>query len=329
MHTPDDDEIERLGRLPVTAESIGFAADELAACGRCGRMNAPTRAACLYCGAALDVDRSTAMRELRRADDWEPGFTVAASGPSGAAAFAGALIGCDARLVEQLLATGEILPLVRLADREDADVVRGELERSGMQAFMFADDELMPSRPPRRLRRLEFSGDGVVLTPFSEADEAVEVAVAKIALVVSGLIRRVETSVSGRRKRGEFKTGETTEMSFDESVLDVYRAGDAIGYRVVTTGFDFSGLGGEMAATAAANIARLAERLVEKCPSAAFVDSYRTVEHLLRDVWPPAASSDFTGRQRTGLMRSGYGRVDRSDTAATFTRFSRMQYYLL
>src|SRR6187455_354934 len=67
--------------LRLTDESVGFKADEMVECIRCGRQNGPDRTACLYCGDILPSTEPNSREgdlELRKLEAWEPGFGLIA-----------------------------------------------------------------------------------------------------------------------------------------------------------------------------------------------------------------------------------------------------------
>src|SRR6185369_17538558 len=47
--------------MPDAPKPRAFSASELVQCGACSRTNPPTRASCLYCGAALEVTELNAF----------------------------------------------------------------------------------------------------------------------------------------------------------------------------------------------------------------------------------------------------------------------------
>src|SRR5882757_1790776 len=65
--------------LPVTAETPGFAPDEMIGCEKCSRKNPPTRLSCFYCGEKLDAagTRAEAISpNLRPMEAWEKGYNI-------------------------------------------------------------------------------------------------------------------------------------------------------------------------------------------------------------------------------------------------------------
>src|SRR5688500_2575287 len=82
-HLPREDDLAELaGESELTGSHVQlrrFTAEELIACEKCARANAPTRMNCLYCGALLPVteQRAELVRPtLKKLEEWEQGINV-------------------------------------------------------------------------------------------------------------------------------------------------------------------------------------------------------------------------------------------------------------
>ena len=70
---------EWLKDLPVQAENPAFKPEEMILCAKCRRTNPPTRLACFYCGAPLEISEAQSKNlkpNLRKLEIWEKGFNL-------------------------------------------------------------------------------------------------------------------------------------------------------------------------------------------------------------------------------------------------------------
>jgi len=329
--TPDE-EIDFLRELPLTAGGSAFAAADLVDCSRCERKNPPSRSDCLYCGAKLDARavRVDNIPSIREPEIWERGHNVIVLSSADADLLsASALTGREVQFLESVARARQPIPIMRVPSSEEAEFVLRQLSTSGMKCLNVSDEQLGAERSPRRLRRIGMSGEGSLRLTLFNGGEEIDIPAVDIVLIVTGLLRRLETATTAKREKGSYKFIEESRSSTDEVVIDLYRRGEPQGFRIVCSGFDFSGLGDEMSATAAANIIKLTGKLAAACPNARIVESFREVAGLLATVWPESLSKNFAGPRRAGLIKRGFGRVEISDNTEQFTRFSRMHFHLL
>jgi hypothetical protein len=239
---------ERAGERELSGASAlprGFAPEQLVACERCLRANAPTRMSCLYCGAQLpQTAESETLRRpaLKKLEDWEQGFNVVLlphdekksprgeSGPSRvgsltpeAVAEAASLLRLDAARLEGIIDAGRALPLARASSFEEAGLIVKRLGALGLASEVFADEEL--SRQPFRVRALTLEDDALVCWPgLGAAPRRVEWA--EVLMLVRGRVveKRVEVEERREKTRGRGEVVETREIASDEAVLDIHVA---------------------------------------------------------------------------------------------------------
>lgn len=312
----------------------GFSPAEMPACPKCGKPNAPTRVSCLYCGSALE--NLSAGGDARRLDLTQPephenGFSVIIlPGAIGEVRSAAAVLGRSVEEVGQIVATGIPLPVARLRSMELASMLGGHLTNFGFRCATVADTELDVKAPPRRIRGIEFMTDRLRMFDFNTT-AVFEAAVDDVRLLVAGRHAVSRSTTSERLKRGkdDSKKPEESKEQRDEKLLDVYVMGDERGFRIRTSGFDFSCLGETKTIFAAENIDLLAERIAELRAGIVLDTGYDGLRDLLDPVWEP----DFH-REAQGLHRSGLGRLSRQasdvfDNLNQFTKYSRMRNHLL
>lgn len=316
-------------------EIKSFRPDEMIACPQCARTSPPTRLKCFYCGAELPLDEKRSPENikpsLRRLEDWEKGFNAVILPSENNfdeaklkdLAELARLEAADLREISTVRES--VLPLARVETANEAEIVRRRAAGAGLECAVVADEDLQPEIAPRRLRRVDFQAEALVLTLFN-ADEIVRIRPEDLKLVVTGAVfeRRIEATEQRRKKAT--KTLETTETGADEMLIDVYAGDDPIGYRIVSTGFDFSGLEREMGMLARENMRRLAEKLRAFAPPAKFVENYLQIREILGKVWEVAEKKDSRGLQRKAFGRFNLENVTTINNLAQFTKFSRLQH---
>jgi hypothetical protein len=327
----DDDELELLKSLPIRSEEIGFSPDKLKACGKCGKQNAPDRAACLYCGNEFE-GVGEARLDTRGLEYWEKGFNVVlvnvrGSEVEGVAGRLSSILGSEAETFKEILRAGHMLPLARLESETQADRVAHLLADLGIEARVIADELLEPDSRPVRLRSTSFDERALVLKPFNPGDDQT-LSREDLALIVVGTLVEDRTESVERRQRREAKILNESQLSHDEPVVDIYSRSDPTGWRIPVTGFDFSCLGSDKTLIASDNMRKLISRLAEFSPDAKIVGDYAQVRPLLENVWPSESTRD---------ARSVGNRVGRKDVASVvrtynttqWTKYSRLQWHLL
>ena len=315
-----------------------FAPGQMVACEECLRANAPTRMACLYCGAPLPVtEQSAALRRptLKKLEEWEQGFNVVTL-PRGAGAAtpeafeeAAALLRLDAGRLGEIVGAGRALPLARASSPEEAELIAGRLKALGLDAEVFSDELL--GAPPARVRAFDFEDDALVCRTAHDAARP-RVRWAEVVLLVTGRIvsRRVEVAERQRGFGGRSEMVDARELASDEAVLDVYAApgeGPAA-FRVLSGGFDYSCLGEGKGLLAAENFGSLVGALRRRAPAAVYDDEYARFRPLLSDAWPAAERTESLGVRRERVGRFNTEAVTTVSNEGQFTRYARLRHLL-
>lgn len=328
---------EWLKDLPVQAENPAFKPDEMILCAKCQRTNPPTRLACFYCGAPLEIsdEQSKNLKpNLRKLEIWEKGFNLILSpnGETGGDAKSpeiAKLLNLEREVLQKLFEAGKALPLARAETEKEAEIVKERLQELGIETFILSDESLASEKPQKRLRGMEFFDDRIVLILFNQ-DEIAEIAFEDLSLIVTGAIfeRKVEATEK-RSKKGENKILNSTETASDEFLIDIYSRKDAVGYRIFAKGFDFSCLETEKEILAKDNLKKLARKLFEIAPDARLVEDYLQVRENLGNVWTVEERTDSQGLKREGFGRFNLGNVTTVNNSAQFNKYSRLQQHLL
>ncbi len=320
----------KLGDMAIRSEEIGHAADEMISCDSCGRSNPPGRSSCIYCGVAMStavVDIDGVSINLRRLESWENGHNVVCrTQPDEALSPRIAkLFGYEQEDAKALLSTPVIVPVGRLESSTDAETAIKHLSGHGANMAVVSDVRLKIGKPNVRLRGIEFGRESVKATAFNTGEMRVFER-GEVVLIVAGVLfeRRTELVTKKKGKKPENIFDEVT-TSTDDAVVDLYTAEDERGWRVMTRGFDFSGLGEGKTALARENLTQLTERLRDFFPEARFSDDYKKIVGPLSEVWPLEETVDFDGLKRIGVWKSGFARSVRAGNLEQFQRFSRLQ----
>ncbi|HZI49068.1 MAG TPA: hypothetical protein VFD75_14830 [Pyrinomonadaceae bacterium] len=314
------------------AKPRAFSASELVQCDACSRTNPPTRASCLYCGAALEVTELNAFSP-------EP---VPETGSSSAVSFH--VVALDARqfelaLVDQLaemlnikpvelralLAHPTGAPLLAVKSGTQAQVAAQKLSERGMRTQVISDEQLWPERSPVAISTLEILEDALA-GKVGRSNQIVSALWDEITLIVSGRLYFETREIVQKRRRAKQVIDER-EMLTDEAVLDIYTRGDEHGWRIHASNFDFSCLGESKKLTTFENLLSLTSLLRAHASAALFDDWYVRLRSALNDVWPRDSSASVKERRRTA-----FGDFDSSvtsiDNQIQFTRYSRLLRYL-
>lgn len=319
--------------LPVTAEKIGFQAEEMLNCETCGRSIPPNRARCLYCGAAvrLTVEQAANVRpSSRKLEPWETGWNVVigrAAGINEAATIGLArLLGISEEELNAIASSPAPLPIARYETEVEARSIQQRLSELG--AVTVSDKELVLSGPPPRLRGIEFDDQEATLLLFNN-DEIARVNREDICLLVLGRLVKREVATSEMRKRdAEKQIKDSAESAEDESVIDLYSRSDAVGWRIHATGFDFSCLGAEKKMLAVENMLALINKLRQFFSGAKFDEDYLQCRAALARVWPLEEAADAKGVQRGGVGKYAVNMVTTTNNRLQLDKYSRLQKVL-
>ncbi len=319
----------------IQTEDIAFDPNELVGC-TCGRMNPPNRLSCLYCGRELEItdDAATSIKtNLRKLESWERGFNVilrerSAEGVSNNEK-AAMLLSMEPVDLTLILYAGCPLPLARVESEKEAEIIVNGLTPLGLKCSIVRDDDLSVDKPPVRLSTIEDREGSFALKDFNTGN-VTEIAKDDLALIVTGILISGKVDSLEKKRRGkESKLLDETTTAADESVLDIYTLHDPNGFRVRSTGFDFSCLGEDKGLLAAENLRALMRFLKERSPNAKLVDNYSAVRQSLGSVWEVESRKDSKGLQRAGFGKTGFGTVASTNNLNQFTKYSRLQWHLL
>lgn len=328
----DDKTDSWLAELPLTSEEIGFESAQMIACDGCGRSNPPNRVACLYCGQELtlsELQKKSIAPRFQKIEDWENGFVVILLPAAGGSEkelerVLTEIAGCDADFVREIVSSGFPIPVIRTKLETEALLVAERLSDVGAKSTVLSDKSLIGTAPPARLKGLDLS-KGNLRPIFFNPGPSPDCEPAGPKLIVFGsLYRRDVETVERRQKRGKNRLVDSTEISSDTLVMDVYTQNDRRGYRIRSEGFDFECLGGEKKLTAVENFTVLAELLRKRYPDSVYNDGYNRLRRVLGQIWKPEESNGSQALKRRSF--GGYLKKKQViiGNERQFTMFSRM-----
>ena len=320
-----------LRNLPTRSEDVGYSPDELRACESCGKPNAPNRAACLYCGA--EFPGASPRLEIRDVESWENGYNVVLVGTGDAdtdhaAGVLSSMLGVEMAVLRSLLSSEKPVPLARVESEEVVTAVARRLDEFSIATRSISDELLAPGTPHVRLRGIAFRDDELAMTLFN-GDETIVLARDDLALIVTGVIHESRTEAMEKRKRGQTQTLSESHTSSDQPFIDIYSRRDPVGWRIPSSGFDFSCLGEDKSLLAGENLERLAAKLSEFAPEAKFVNDYLEIRTLLEIVWPSEHRREGFGFQRSGFARKDLSSLKTISNLTQVNKYSRLQWHLI
>jgi hypothetical protein len=314
-----------------------FTAEELIACEKCLRANAPTRMSCLYCGAPLPVTEATAeLRRptLKKLEEWEQGQNVVllprgdSATPLGAVEEAASFLRLDAARLGEIVAARRALPLARASSVEEAQVITKRLGALGFNVALLSDETL--AKQPSRARAFTFDDDALICFSVLDAEPR-RLPWTEIALLVVGRVvtKRVEVAERQAKLSSRSNIVESREFAADEAALDIYATNaDGEGYRVMADNFDYSCLGDGKSLLARENFGALVKALCARAPSAILDEEYAGLRGLLSTVWPPAERTESLGLRRERPGRFSTGAVTSFTNETQFTRYARLRLHV-
>jgi hypothetical protein len=320
----------------IQSEKLAFDPQQMVKCQSCSRSNPPNRLACLYCGSVLIVEPLAAENikpVLRKPDVWEAGYNLISTPLSnlGTVNVGGAakILSLELAVLESILSTPLPLPVGRYQSEIDAGAVRKLLAGLGVQTVIVGDQALSEEKPPTRLAGVYFLDTQIALITFNSREEYV-IPIADIILMVEGVVSVSRVDQVEKRKLGG-KSQSLGEVStiYDEPILDVYSRNDTEGFRIQTSGFDFSCLGDEKGLLAGENLKKLTAKLAMVSTNAKLVSDYRSLRPVLGNVWEIEMRRDPKGLQHTGFGKREFGSVTSTSNLGQFTKFSRLQRHQL
>ncbi|CAN5254562.1 hypothetical protein BH20ACI2_BH20ACI2_02880 [soil metagenome] len=316
----------------IQSEKLAFDPQQMVKCLSCNRNNPPNRLACLYCGSVLNgapLATENIKPGLRKPDVWEAGFNLISAPPSNLdtvnVAGAAKILSLELAVLESILSTPLPLPVGRYQSESDAAAVRKMLAGLGVQAVIVGDQALSEEKPPIRLAGVYFLDTQIAFITFNSQEECV-LPVADIVLMVEGAISVSKVDQIEKRKLGG-KAQSQGEVStiYDEPILDIYSRNDTEGFRIQTSGFDFSCLGDEKGLLAGENLKKLTAKFARVSANAKLVSDYRSLRSELGYVWEVEMRRDTKGIQQTGIGKREFGSVTSTSNLGQFTKFSRLQ----
>lgn len=332
-NNPDD----WLKDLPVRAENVAFAPEEILTCAKCDRPNPPTRLNCFYCGAELSFSESQKRYltpKYRKLDLWEKGFnlihlpqsTITENAKVSAAA---KFLITEEKTFVRMLKANAALPLARVESSAEAELIRSRLLEFGIESLIVSDESLADKNPPRRLRGIEFFDDKLILILFNQ-NQIIEISPDDLSLIVAGAVfRRKIEATEKHNKKGDNQLLDTIETASDESLMDIYSRHDSHGFRIHGAGFDFSSLEAEKQLLAKDNMKKLGERLRQVAPQANYLDDYVSNRIFLANIWETDQRTDSQGLKREGFGKFNMENVTTISNLSQFTKYSRLQRHLL
>lgn len=348
----------------------GFSPGEMVLCPKCERRSPPTRAVCLYCGTRLahavhtgvaaatnPAPNQTPPLNLAALESWEQGYTVVLLSSAAESFHVGApplvvaeakrLLGIEEDQFRRMIKSGVALPLARLREREQAEMLGRHLAALALPVAVLPDAELRRGeREINRVRRLEIANTKLRMwsragVASSEVDDgATTLDLADVVALVRGRIftREIEASVSHVRgsKHVEVGTGtaasasllepatqQTRELFADVSVLDIYTVRGEETWRIHASSFDYSCLGAKRTLLACDNFELLIEAMRLAASSAHFDDSYAVIRALLEPAWSLATRTDARGHKRQTLGRFALQSATLVSNEMQFTAYAR------
>jgi hypothetical protein len=329
----ESDELDALRSASLISDDERFKSEEMIACSGCGRQNPPNRLACLYCGAELEGARTDVAKiNFQQPESWEEGFSIVYAGKgsvdTAVAERAAEILPLEIEQLTRITSIGAPAPVAYLKSLREADILASRLADIDLAVAITGDDLLTPQVPPTRIRAIEFTEDAVAFEDFNTGNKN-QILKDESLLLVTGSIFKTHSETEGKRSRRTTKGISRAEASFDEPVLDIYPASDVFGFRLRTSGFDFSCLGDRMQKLGADNLANLIDKLLDFFSSPKYVDQYQANHTLLDAVWPVELRNESSTVSRGTFGGSRIKRVTLSDNTAQFTRFSRLQRHFL
>jgi hypothetical protein len=318
------------------SEPQGFAADQMVRCEECLRANPPTRLNCLYCGGPLPVSekRADLLRPtLKPVESSTPGYNnivlpQALEIPSESLAEAASLLKLDPDNLRRLVSGPIPLPLARTETMEEAQLIERRLKALGFETAIISDADLhLPQSPPIRLRSVGIDENGLTPKLIAEGDES-KIPWSELVLLVTGRLSRKRVELQERKSgRGEDEIHDDSQFFFDEAVVDLYSEDPASSFRILSNGFDFSGLRGKKLMVAE-NFSMLLDVIREQAPKAEYDDAYNTCRRALEMVWPCEQQTGSSGWRKQRFGKYTVGAVLESSNEDQFTRYSRLRHFL-
>ncbi len=323
--------------ISLHSEPENYKPEEMIICRKCRRKSPPNRLNCMYCGVELEFDEKQSQRLkpiLHKIESHEKGYNlIYLANLEGWSEMQLSETAGMTRLgksdLQKLVELNKPLPLARAETEREIAIVSSRLSEIGINTLIISDEDFEQAKLPRRLRRIEFSVEKLIFILFNN-DEIVEIKTSEINLIVVGAVfeKKLESTEKHKRKK-ENKILETSVISSDEILVDIYTKNDSTGFRISQKGFDFSCLGDDKKLLATENIGILVSKLNEFSPNIVIDREYQKVRESLSKVWEIEERKDSNG-----LKRKSFGSFNRQNIITTnnllqFTKYSRLQMLVL
>jgi hypothetical protein len=314
-----------------------FAAEEMITCAECLRANAPTRQACMYCGAALAT--TAAQMEVsplvtanqQTISSGEGSYVVLIPHETGqieesTVSQLASWLQVRATELQNALSAGAPLPLQLAKSADDAGKFADDARALGLNVVTVSESELNRDSSFRKIRALEICDDS--LTGLSvTSGEKFAAAWNDIVLIVSGRLIATQLEVQEKR-RGRQEPSDGRQISSDESVLDIWMRSDNTAWRIFVNSFDFSCLGSMKRLTAFENAKALLQIFRERAADAQINESYARMRPTLANVWPLEKQTRDSQLRHTGVGRRDFATVTTTDNQTQFNNYSRLLHRL-
>jgi len=331
----DNENIPLLNDEPAPELPLrSFTPDQMVPCESCLRANPPTRANCLYCGAALPVQSAAIVLQkpaLRPLEKWEHGYNnillpPAANLNESSLTEIADFLRLEKEELQRIVGADVPLPLARSSNKEEAELIQRQLNNAQLASLIVADASLGLD-PAVKLRALEFHDEGL-LAYQSPQSPPEEISWDDFALLVSGRITRKRVELLEERKGKENRVLAADQFFADESVVDLFMKQGTSPYRIASGSFDFSCLAERKRLVAAENISILIEVLRERSPVLAYDETYNLLRKALEPVWRSEQQNESTGWRRGRPGKVSLGSATETSNESQFSRYSRLRFYL-
>lgn len=315
----------------------GFGAGELVNCEVCARANPPTRAACLYCGAAL-IETAAATAEVHAENGGSEVVTSSGQGAyvvlipdandpmeQSAVDQAASLLQVKPTELQNALRNGVPLPVRLTRTEAEANSLAEQTSPLGLRALIVSESEMNLAQPFRKVRALEISDEFLTGSSITTGQSFV-VDWKQIILVVAGRLITSESEATAKKQRGQESTLQR-EVSADEPVIDIWTQSD-VPWRIFVNSFDFSCLEASKTLTAFENTKALLEILRERASNAQVDESFGRLRAILANVWPLEKETKNAQLRHAGIGRREFVTVTTTNNHAQFSNYSQLMYRL-
>ncbi len=310
-----------------------FAAAELINCEACARANPPTRAACLYCGAALVTGGAPeAQYEFTGSEKPAGSGTYVVLVPNerrpvddaSIAQFA-AMLEVKTSEIENAIRAGGVLPLRLCESHARAKSFADEVSGLGCDVATISEQQLNEGCSFKKVRALRWSDDSVTALSVTSG-EHFSASWSEVILIVSGRLITTHDEVE-KKRGGETNPSTASHVSSDEAVLDVWTNADTA-LRIFVNSFDFSCLGAAKSLTAFENAKALTDIFRERAANVKIDTTYARTRGVLGHVWPLEREMRASQLRRTGVGKRAFATVTTTTNETQFNQYSRLLHHL-